>query len=59
MAHGENAEKNGHQGKEYWKSRLHKYGEVPGRYTKKLTHKKERKENKKIIKEIIKEEENG
>lgn len=29
-------------GKEYWKSRLHKHGEVPGPYTKKRTHKAER-----------------
>ena len=50
MAHGENAERIGHGGKEYWKSRLHKYGEVLGRYTKKLTHKKERRDNKRIIK---------
>ena len=48
MANGENAEKNGKQGKEYWGSRLHRYGEEPGRYTKKLTHKKERRQNKEI-----------
>ena len=42
MAHGENAKKSGHAGKEYWKSRLYPHGEVPGKITKKLTHKKER-----------------
>ena len=51
MAHGENAEKF-KNGKEYWKSRLHKGGEILGRYTKYLTHKKERKLNKKISKDI-------
>lgn len=40
--HGENAKKKGHVGKEYWKSRLHRHGEIPGRLTKKMTHKKER-----------------
>jgi len=49
--HGENAEQKGHQGKEYWKSRLHRYGELIGKYTKKLTHRKERRENKKIARE--------
>lgn len=49
--HGKRAEQVGHQGKEYWKSRLHKYGEVRGRYTKKLTHKKERRINKKYAKQ--------
>ena len=38
-------------GLEYWKSRLHKYGEEPGRYTKYLTHKKERRDNKQQTKE--------
>lgn len=33
-------------GKEYWKSRLHRHGEVPGRFTKRLTSKKDRQENK-------------
>lgn len=33
-------------GKEYWSSRLHKGGELTGRYTKKRTHKKERQEGK-------------
>ena len=46
--HGENAEKKGHAGKEYWKSRLHRFGEVMGKYTKKLTHRKERRQNKAI-----------
>ena len=48
MAHGKNAEKNGRVGLEYWASRLHKYGEDPGRYTKTLTHKKERRVSKAI-----------
>ena len=42
MAHGKNAEKDGHAGKEYWASRLHKGGEVPGKYTKKRTARLER-----------------
>jgi len=46
---GERAEKRGHAGKEYWKSRLHPGGETIHRYTKYLTHKKERRDNKKII----------
>lgn len=33
-------------GHEYWKSRLHKYGEIPGKETKVRTHKKERREAK-------------
>jgi hypothetical protein len=36
-------------GKEYWKSRLHRYGEALGRFTKKLTHKKERREGKLLV----------
>jgi len=51
MAHGERAEKNGHSGTDYWKSRLHRWGEIPGRFTKHLTHKKERREKKKIERE--------
>jgi len=43
MAHGENAQKNGRRGKEYWKSRLHRFGEEPGRWTKTQTHRKERR----------------
>lgn len=35
-------------GYEYWKSRLHPCGELPGRVTKKLTHKKERRVSKQI-----------
>lgn len=53
--HGENAEKAGKMGKEYWKSRLHRYGEIPGRFTKDLTHKKERKQNKRVARYAIKE----
>lgn len=33
-------------GNEYWKSRLHRGGEEPGRFTKKLTHRKERREER-------------
>jgi len=47
--HGDNAEQKGHLGKEYWKSRLHRYGEPPGRYTKYLTHKKERRGIKQLL----------
>lgn len=36
-------------GYEYWKSRLDKGGELPGPFTKKLTHKKERRDAKKDI----------
>lgn len=36
-------------GFEYWKSRLHRWGEVPGKITKKLTHRKERREGKRKI----------
>ena len=49
MAHGENAEKGGRPGKEYWKSRLHKHGEIPGRFTKKRTHKYERRTSRREI----------
>jgi hypothetical protein len=49
MAHGENAQHKGHPGKEYWKSRFHKSGEVLGSFTKKLTHHKERKEGKQLV----------
>jgi len=48
MAHGKNAEQASRSHKEYWKSRLHRWGETMGRYTKHLTHKKERRDNKKI-----------
>jgi len=53
MAHGENAQRKGHPGKEYWKSRLHRGGEIPGSLTKKLTHRKERKEGKQLPVEDI------
>ena len=53
--HGINAELHGHPGKEYWKSRLHPQGEEPGRFTKKLTHKKERRETKQLL-HILKQE---
>ena len=33
-------------GYEYWKSRLHRWGELPGRRTKTLTHRKERRSAK-------------
>jgi hypothetical protein len=55
MAHGKNAEMNGHTGKEYWASRLHRWGETMGRYTKRLTHKKERRENKKVARKALEE----
>ena len=51
--HGKNAELHGHTGKEYWKSRLHRFGETPGKYTKYLTHKKERRESKQLIHNLI------
>ena len=35
-------------GKEYWKSRLHRFGETIGPVTKRLTHKKERRKSKQI-----------
>ncbi len=52
MAHGENAKKKGNAGKEYWSSRLHKHGEIPGKITKDLTHKKERRDNKNLCKKL-------
>jgi hypothetical protein len=33
-------------GHEYWKSRLHRHGETPGRITKRLTHRFERRQGK-------------
>lgn len=33
-------------GYEYWASRLHFGGELPGKFTKNLTHRKERRNNK-------------
>ena len=53
MAHGENAKKHGKQGEEYWKSRLHPGGEVPGSFTKKRTHRKERRVGKDIVRKEI------
>lgn len=53
MAHGKNAEKLGHAGKEYWKSRLHPRGEVPGRATKKMTHKKERLRGRSTVSGVL------
>jgi hypothetical protein len=41
--------------REYWKSRLHEQGEIPGRFTKELTHRKERRQAKKIVKEVQEE----
>jgi hypothetical protein len=55
MAHGQRAEHNSNSMKEYWKSRLHRYGEVIGRYTKRLTHRKERRQSKDIVAKEIKE----
>ena len=53
MAQGENAKRHGHCGKEYWKSRLHIYGEILGKYTKKLTARKERRDDKQLIKDEL------
>ena len=44
-------------GREYWKSRLHRHGEEPGRITKTLTHKKERRQGRKI--DTFNDEKNG
>ena len=49
MAHGERAEMIGNGNKEYWKSRLHRYGEIMGAFTKRLTHRKERRQSKNIV----------
>jgi len=38
-------------GREYWKSRLHSGGEATGKYTKRLTARKERREAKNIQEE--------
>jgi hypothetical protein len=35
-------------GTEYWKSRLKRQGEVPGRFTKQQTARKERRQDKKV-----------
>ena len=53
MAHGKRAEMIGHVGKEYWKSRLHRWGEPVGKDTKKLTHRKERRVNKRIARKDL------
>ena len=53
MAHGKNAEKKGHGGKEYWKSRLGPLGESPGRVTKVLTHRKERQKSRRLEREAL------
>ncbi len=37
-------------GFEYWASRLHRFGEEPGRWTKTQTHRKERRDAKERIK---------
>jgi len=38
-------------GLEYWKSRLHPCGEVPGKFTKRQTARKERRADKKLERE--------
>lgn len=40
-------------GYEYWESRLHSGGEVPGAYTKERTHKKERRQKREIEREAL------
>ena len=40
-------------GHEYWKSRLHPCGKVPGPLTKRLTHRKERRVAKGLIRGIL------
>lgn len=57
MAHGERAQRNGSRGKEYWASRLHRYGEQPGRLTKMLTHRHERRIGNREAKQLIVEAE--
>jgi len=49
MAHGERSAMQSNSLREYWKSRLHRHGETIGRYTKKLTHRKERRISKEIV----------
>jgi hypothetical protein len=46
MPHGKNAEKDGHAGKEYWKSRYSPGGEIPGKFIKEKTHRRERQKAK-------------
>lgn len=38
-------------GYEYWASRLHRYGEAVGRFTKMLTHRRERRRGKSEVRE--------
>lgn len=57
MAHGERAQQNGSRGKEYWASRLHRYGEQPGRATKVLTHRHERRAGDRETKQLAEEAE--
>ena len=42
-------------GKEFWKSRLHTHGEIPGRGTKILTHRKERRKAERLIRRELEE----
>jgi len=52
MAHGENAEKEGRRGKEYWSPRLK--GMWPfGRIAKHFTHRRERRETRRIEREHL------
>ena len=47
MAHGKNAEKNGHLGKEYWSPRLR--GMWPwGKDAKEMTHRRERAAERRV-----------
>ena len=50
MAYGENAEKYGHPGKEYWGSRPG--SRVPSKWSKRVTQRLERTEKRHIIKQI-------
>lgn len=58
MAHGERAQRNSSRGKEYWASRLHRYGEQPGRETKLLTHRHERRVGDRETQQLAVEAEN-
>lgn len=49
----ERAERAGRAGREYWKSRLHRGGEVPGRTTKRLTHRKERRLGRQVVRSTL------
>lgn len=44
MAKGQNAEKNGHLGVEFWSRRCHKANCTAGRYAKRVTHRYERRQ---------------